>query len=127
MHVESHTRRNGECRPPADVSRRLPDARAMLAPGWYRPVKTAKDSVLAILLLVLAAPLILAAAALVKLTSRGPAMYAQTRVGRGGRPYTLYKLRSMIHNCEQLTGPRWATPRDPRITPVGRILRRTHL
>ena len=85
MHVESHTRRNGGCRQSAAICRPLPDARATLTPGWYRPVKTAKDSVLAILLLVLAAPLIFVAVVLVKLTSRGPALYSQTRVGRGGK------------------------------------------
>jgi lipopolysaccharide/colanic/teichoic acid biosynthesis glycosyltransferase len=63
----------------------------------------------------------------VKLTSRGPALYAQRRLGKGGRPYVLYKLRTMTHDCEKKTGPRWSTPGDPRVTPLGRILRRTHL
>src|SRR5439155_12868491 len=64
---------------------------------------------------------------LVKLTSRGPALYTQTRLGRNGRPFTIYKLRTMQHRCESLTGARWSTPGDPRITPVGRFLRKTHL
>jgi lipopolysaccharide/colanic/teichoic acid biosynthesis glycosyltransferase len=81
----------------------------------------------ALALLVPAAPVILAAALLVKLTSRGPAFYTQTRVGRHGRLFTIYKLRTMIHNCESLTGPRWAVPGDPRVTRVGRFLRLTHI
>src|SRR5262249_58643819 len=74
-----------------------------------------------------ALPVIALAAVLVKLTSRGPAFYTQTRVGRGGRLFTIYKLRTMIHNCESLTGPRWSIPGDPRVTPVGWLLRATHL
>jgi lipopolysaccharide/colanic/teichoic acid biosynthesis glycosyltransferase len=95
--------------------------------AWYLPCKFAADFAAALVLLVLAAPVILAAAALVKLTSRGPAFYTQVRVGRHGRLFTIIKLRTMIHKCESLTGPRWAIPGDPRITRVGQFLRRTHL
>jgi lipopolysaccharide/colanic/teichoic acid biosynthesis glycosyltransferase len=94
---------------------------------WYSLGKRAGEFSLALVLLVLTAPLMLLAVLLVKLTSRGPAIYSQTRVGRFGRLYTIYKLRTMAHNCERLTGPRWATACDPRITRVGRFLRRTHL
>jgi lipopolysaccharide/colanic/teichoic acid biosynthesis glycosyltransferase len=66
-------------------------------------------------------------ALLVRFTSRGPAFYTQTRVGRDGRLFTIFKIRTMIHNCESLTGPRWSIPGDPRITPIGQFLRRTHL
>ena len=75
----------------------------------------------------LAAPLILLAMALVKLTSRGPAIYRQVRAGLGGRPFTIYKIRTMAHDCEARTGPVWATADDPRVTPLGRFLRRSHL
>jgi lipopolysaccharide/colanic/teichoic acid biosynthesis glycosyltransferase len=93
----------------------------------YLACKRALDFGVALLLLVPAAPVVLLAALLVKLTSRGPVFYSQVRLGRDGRPYRIYKLRTMYHNCESLTGPRWATPDDPRITPVGRFLRDTHL
>jgi lipopolysaccharide/colanic/teichoic acid biosynthesis glycosyltransferase len=53
--------------------------------------------------------------------------YSQTRVGRNGKPFTIYKIRTMINNCEVLTGARWSMPGDPRITPVGWFLRRTHI
>jgi lipopolysaccharide/colanic/teichoic acid biosynthesis glycosyltransferase len=85
------------------------------------------DFVLAALLCVPALPVVLLAALAVKWTSRGPAFYTQTRVGRRGRLFTIYKLRSMIHNCESLTGPRWSMPGDPRVTPVGWFLRASHL
>src|SRR5207248_4660391 len=64
---------------------------------------------------------------LVKLTSPGPMLYTQTRLGRRGRPFTIYKIRTMLHDCESLTGPQWSTPGDTRITRVGRWLRRTHI
>jgi lipopolysaccharide/colanic/teichoic acid biosynthesis glycosyltransferase len=95
--------------------------------GRYAASKAAVDFILAALLLLPALPLIALATALVKLTSRGPAFYCQTRLGRGGRPFRIYKVRTMAHDCERLTGPRWATPGDPRVTPVGRLLRVTHL
>ena len=85
------------------------------------------DAVLAGVLLVLTSPVLLVAMLLVRLTSRGPALYPQTRLGQGGRPFTIYKLRSMYLDCEQLTGPKWSLPRDPRVTSIGRILRSTHL
>jgi lipopolysaccharide/colanic/teichoic acid biosynthesis glycosyltransferase len=94
---------------------------------WYLHAKVVLDFAVAALLAVPALPVVLLAALLVKLTSRGPAFYTQTRVGRRGRLFTIYKLRTMIHNCESLTGPRWSMPGDPRITPVGWVLRHTHL
>lgn len=93
----------------------------------YIVPKTIIDVVHASVLLVLTSPVILVVMLLVKLTSRGPALYTQTRLGHNGRPFTIYKIRTMRHNCEQLTGPQWAAERDPRATPLGQFLRRTHL
>jgi lipopolysaccharide/colanic/teichoic acid biosynthesis glycosyltransferase len=95
--------------------------------GWYACAKRALDFALALALLVLSAPLLFVAGLLVKLTSRGPVFYSQVRVGRGGRPFTIYKVRTMRHDCERLSGARWCRPGDPRIFLVGRLLRRTHL
>jgi lipopolysaccharide/colanic/teichoic acid biosynthesis glycosyltransferase len=94
---------------------------------WYLSFKVGLEYAIALALLVLAAPLILATAVLVKLSSRGPAFYAQVRLGRRGKPFRLYKIRTMLHDCEKASGPRWAAPNDPRITPLGHFLRRTHL
>jgi len=90
-------------------------------------MKRGVEFVAALVLLVLTGPLMLLAALLVKVTSRGPAFYTQTRIGLGGRPFTIYKIRTMIHNAESLTGPRWAIPGDPRVTRIGYVLRITHL
>ena len=65
-------------------------------PWW----KWAVDRGGALVLLVLSAPFVLISMLLVKLTSPGPAMYAQTRLGRNGLPFTIYKIRSMTNNCE---------------------------
>lgn len=94
---------------------------------WYPAAKNAADFALALVLTVVALPVMAACALAVKLSSRGPAFYTQTRLGLGGRHFTIYKLRTMIHNCESLTGPRWCVPGDPRVTRVGWFLRVTHL
>jgi lipopolysaccharide/colanic/teichoic acid biosynthesis glycosyltransferase len=109
---------------------RLPVGREPVRPlrhRWYLACKHVADFILAALLTVPAVPLILLSALLVKLTSRGPAFYSQTRVGEDGRLFSIWKIRSMIHNCESLTGPRWSIPGDPRVTRVGAFLRASHL
>jgi exopolysaccharide biosynthesis polyprenyl glycosylphosphotransferase len=72
-------------------------------------------------------PLMLLLAVAVKLTSRGPVLFRQTRTGRGGKQFVLYKFRSMYASAEDATGPVWATKDDPRVTPFGRFLRRSRL
>ena len=93
----------------------------------YEAVKAVGDFLLAAVLMVLAAPVMLLSALVVKLTSRGPVFYSQTRVGKNGRLFTLYKIRSMAHDCEKASGAQWSTPGDPRVTRVGAFLRKTHL
>jgi lipopolysaccharide/colanic/teichoic acid biosynthesis glycosyltransferase len=70
---------------------------------------------------------VLLAALAVKLNSRGPVFYSQVRLGRGGQPYRIYKIRTMYHECESKSGARWSTAGDPRVTAVGAFLRRTHI
>jgi lipopolysaccharide/colanic/teichoic acid biosynthesis glycosyltransferase len=94
---------------------------------WYPACKAVADFVVALLLCLPALPVVLLSALLVKLTSRGPAFYTQARVGRHGRLFTIFKIRTMVHNCESLTGPRWSIPGDPRVTPIGWFLRVSHL
>ncbi len=97
------------------------------AQRFYLPLRRGLDFMLALLLSMIALPVVLLAALAVRLTSRGPAFYTQVRTGKNGRTFTIYKLRSMIHKCESLTGPRWTIPGDPRVTPIGWLLRRTHI
>ena len=81
----------------------------------------------ALVLIVPALPLLALLALLVRLTSRGPGIYRQTRVGLGGKTFVMYKLRTMRLDAEVATGPVWTQTRDPRITPIGNLLRRLHL
>jgi lipopolysaccharide/colanic/teichoic acid biosynthesis glycosyltransferase len=93
----------------------------------YERAKRLVDLCVGSLMLVLAAPVVALAWALVRLTSRGPGFYSQARVGRGGEPFVILKLRTMYHDCEARSGVKWATRNDPRVTPVGRILRKLHI
>ena len=90
-------------------------------------VKRLLDLVLAVVGLVLAAPLMLMAALAIKLTSPGPVLYRQQRVGQHGRVFSVYKFRSMRDGAEHRTGAIWASPNDGRITPVGHFLRQTRM
>ena len=63
----------------------------------------------------------------VKLTSQGPVFYRQERMGLDGKSFTIVKFRSMYDDAERETGPVWAKPSDPRVTPFGRFLRRSNL
>jgi lipopolysaccharide/colanic/teichoic acid biosynthesis glycosyltransferase len=94
---------------------------------WIRFGKRSLDILGSTSLLLLYSPLIAAAMALTKLSSRGPAFYSQERVGLGGACFRIYKIRTMVHDSEHETGAIWSTPGDPRVTRVGRILRCTHL
>ena len=89
--------------------------------------KRALDIICALVGLILAAPLLAITAALVKLTSPGPALYHQKRVGLHGREFTVHKFRSMRQDAEAGTGAVWATAGDARVTAVGKFIRRTRL
>ncbi len=97
-------------------------------PRRYDSVKRAFDLFAALALFAALFPLIGAAWLLVRATSRGAGIYSQIRVGLGGRPFRIYKLRSMAHNCETTTGgAKWSTAGDARVTPIGRIFRKLHI
>lgn len=104
----------------------LIDINPVLLRPWEEAAKRTLDIVVSLLVLVVGLPVWLAVAALVKLTSRGPAIYSQSRVGRDGKIFQIYKFRSMTIDAEQ-DGPQWASKNDPRVTSLGRFLRKTHL
>jgi lipopolysaccharide/colanic/teichoic acid biosynthesis glycosyltransferase len=101
-------------------------ARRPNAPVYLR-VKSVLDFGIALILLIIALPVMVLAGLLVKLTSRGPILYSQTRVGQFGRPFRIWKLRSMRHNCEAASGARWCAKNDARVTFIGKILRTLHI
>jgi lipopolysaccharide/colanic/teichoic acid biosynthesis glycosyltransferase len=85
------------------------------------------DRMLAAILLLPALPLILIAAGAIRLTSPGPVLFRQRRVGRGGREFMIYKLRTMTVDAERHCGPVLARDDDDRVTAVGRLLRATRV
>jgi len=95
--------------------------------GWNRVMKRAMDMALAALALVVLAPLMLVIAALVKLTSYGPVLFSQERMGLDGRVFRVWKFRTMRADAEDASGPVWAVADDPRRTMVGGLLRRLSL
>lgn len=100
-------------------------------------IKRTLDVTLVLLTLPLWGALALAIAFLVKLSSRGPVIYSQTRIGRHGRPFQFFKFRTMVTNADDLkadllahnegSGPMFKLKRDPRVTPIGRFLRKTSM
>jgi sugar transferase (PEP-CTERM system associated) len=92
-----------------------------------RAAKRAIDIAAALIGLMVSLPVMAVVAVLIRMTSRGPALYHQTRVGRGGAVFMVHKFRSMRENAEQGTGPVWAREQDPRVTPIGRFLRSSRL
>lgn len=99
----------------------------VLERNWYTAGKIIFDIAFALLVSIAVLPVLLLAALLIKLTSRGPVFYSQVRLGRFGRPFLIYKLRTMSHECERNSGACWSQPGDPRVTPLGRFLRASHL
>lgn len=95
--------------------------------GMNEFVKTCEDYALAAMLLVLASPLMLLIAAGVKMSSPGPVLYRQRRVGWNGHEFTMYKFRSMPVEAEKESGPIWANKVDNRATAFGSFLRKTSL
>jgi lipopolysaccharide/colanic/teichoic acid biosynthesis glycosyltransferase len=108
---------------------------AYAAPTWptdrlsiYLACRPVLERFIALLLLIPGLPLIGVLVVLIRVTSPGPAMFRQIRVGRGGRKFTMYKLRSMRLDAETASGPVWSAPGvDPRVTRLGYWLRRLHL
>lgn len=89
--------------------------------------RRAVSFIVALMLLIICAPFLPLIALLIKVTSSGPVLFRQNRVGRQGELFTLYKFRTMNHNAEAGSGAVWAGKNDPRVTPIGRFLRKTRI
>lgn len=96
-------------------------------PLWEKTIKRLLDIVVSLLILVLTFPILIAIGIAVRLTSQGPAIYKQDRVGRNGRVFTIYKYRTMLNNAEKHSGPTWAKKDDPRVTRLGYWLRKLRI
>jgi exopolysaccharide biosynthesis polyprenyl glycosylphosphotransferase len=95
--------------------------------AWEQSLKRLIDLVVSFLVVVIGLPVWILIALMIRLTSSGPAIYRQRRIGQKGREFTMYKFRTMREDAEAETGPVWATEDDPRYTAVGRWLRKTRL
>jgi lipopolysaccharide/colanic/teichoic acid biosynthesis glycosyltransferase len=98
-----------------------------IAPTPYFRWKGLLDCFFAAILLIPCLPVTVALILLVRITSDGPGIYRQCRVGKNGRKFFIYKIRTMIHDAEVRTGPVWTQAQDARVTRLGRVLRKFHL
>jgi sugar transferase (PEP-CTERM system associated) len=105
----------------------LVQGNGFLITPFVRLIKRVLDVVLAFLLMVVIAPFLIPVALLIKLTSAGSVIYKQERVGLHGKPFIIYKFRSMTVDAEKETGASWAKEDDPRITSFGAFMRKTRI
>ena len=102
-----------------------------VCPGRYQfsalIAESRTDFTFALFIFIVTLPILATCALLVKLSSKGPVFFKQTRVGQDGKLFEIIKLRTMKVNAEAETGPVWARDNDPRVTLVGRFLRKSHL
>lgn len=104
----------------------LIEVNPQIMPAWQFSLKRAMDILFSLLALVLLSPVLLVFAILVKLSSPGPVLFSQERIGKFGRPFRIHKFRTMYTDAER-NGPQLSSRTDPRITPIGRWLRRTRM
>ena len=97
-----------------------------LMPVWQENVKRLLDVVISILAIIIFFPVFIGLAIGIKMSSKGPVLYRQERVGKFGKPFNIYKLRTMVSNAET-NGPLLSSADDSRITRIGQFMRRTHL
>ena len=96
-------------------------------PAFYLRLKRLLDLTVSAAGLIVSGPLLLIIALAIKSTSKGPVFFRQERLGMNEKPFTLLKFRTMVDEAEKETGPKWSSSDDPRITGVGRFLRKTRL
>ncbi len=97
-----------------------------LMPGWQENTKRLLDVFFSLIASVILFPVFITLATIIKVTSKGPVFYKQDRIGRFGKPFKIYKLRSMIAGAENGT-PALSSENDDRITKIGKFMRKTHL
>ncbi|MBM7556931.1 sugar transferase [Halanaerobacter jeridensis] len=93
----------------------------------YLILKRMIDIMVSIVGVVITAPIMLLTAIAIKLESHGPVIFSQTRLGKNGQEFTIYKFRSMVKNAEKHTGAVWAQENDSRVTNVGNFIRKTRI
>jgi len=105
----------------------LIDIMPELMPEWEKKLKRLMDIIISLIILLLGSPVLILVAIAIKIDSKGPVFFKQERLGQNAKPFNVLKFRSMIHNAEKLTGPVWSQKDDPRITRMGKFVRRVWL
>lgn len=105
----------------------LIDINPQLMPEWEKKVKRIIDLIISFIILIVASPLFFIVAVAIKIDSRGPVFYRQERCGLNSKLFKVIKFRSMRQDAEKATGPVWSQKEDPRVTKVGKFLRKVRL
>jgi exopolysaccharide biosynthesis polyprenyl glycosylphosphotransferase len=105
----------------------LIDIMPQLMPEWEKKIKRVLDIFFSLLFLILTLPITLIVSFLIKMESKGPVVYKQERAGMNGKVFNMYKFRSMYLGAERQSGPTWAQKHDPRVTKVGRVIRKLRI
>ena len=105
----------------------LIDIMPQLMPEWEKKLKRLIDIIVSMIILTLSFPVILISSVAIKIDSAGPVFFKQERCGQNGKVFRIYKFRSMKKDAEKSTGPVWSRKDDPRITRVGRIIRKIRI
>lgn len=105
----------------------LIDIMPELMPEWEKKLKRLMDIFISFLILVLSSPITFLTAVAIKIDSKGPVFFKQERLGQNGKPFNVIKFRSMIQDAEKYTGPVWSTKDDPRVTRMGKFVRKVRI
>lgn len=105
----------------------LIDIMPQLMPEWEKRLKRIIDVVVSFLILLVTLPITILTALAIKVDSKGPIFFRQERCGLNNKIFKIIKFRSMIHDAEKMTGPVWSQKDDPRITRVGKIIRKLRI
>ena len=105
----------------------LIDIMPQLMPEWEKRIKRVLDVLFSFIILVVSFPVVLISAIAIKLDSEGPVFFTQERCGMNGELFRMVKFRSMFVDAEKRTGPVWSTKDDPRITRVGKVIRKLRI
>lgn len=105
----------------------LIDIMPELMPEWEKKLKRISDVIISLSILIITFPLNILTALLIKLDSKGPVLFKQERIGMNNKTFNIYKFRSMYQDAEKHTGPVWSTKDDPRVTRIGKIIRKLRI
>ncbi|MDY0079265.1 MAG: undecaprenyl-phosphate glucose phosphotransferase [Ignavibacteriales bacterium] len=105
----------------------LIDINPQLMPEWEKKIKRLLDIIIAFIAIIFSLPLIILVGIAIKIDSNGPVFYRQERTGKDGKTFKIFKFRSMVVDAEKNTGPIWSKKDDPRVTRVGKIVRKVRI